>query len=76
MSHYVCKGTCGGVNETPNTCGAEGCPKNGEAMMECNCEDSNHAEVMGGEEASTTMEGGETNADMGEESTSETPTSE
>ncbi len=47
MSHYVCTGGCGGVSDDPQgTCQAGECPDHGQPLKECNCVDSNHAEVM------------------------------
>ena len=46
MPHYVCKGTCGGVAETPGTCQAENCPKHNHPLTECSCKDGEHKEVL------------------------------
>jgi len=49
MTHYVCKGTCGGVNDAPNVCHMEDCPKNGEPMEPCDCTDGMHGKEESGE---------------------------
>ena len=58
MKHYVCTGGCGGVSDTPKVCDAEDCPKEGEALNPCDCEDGQHDTV-----SSDTTEGGELNLD-------------
>jgi len=45
MTHYVCP-ECGGVADHPKVCETEGCSMNGHQMIECNCTDGKHAEVM------------------------------
>ncbi len=42
MSHYVCRGTCGGVSARPGACKDEGCPKYEQLLEECGCEDGYH----------------------------------
>ncbi|MDP3974856.1 MAG: hypothetical protein Q8P88_01020 [Candidatus Jorgensenbacteria bacterium] len=42
MEHYVCKGTCGGVSETPGVCQAENCPRHHAPLEKCECEDGRH----------------------------------
>lgn len=45
MSHHVCPGGCGGTSDAPAVCQAETCELNGQSMVECHCEDGQHAEV-------------------------------
>ena len=45
MAHYVCP-ECGGVSDHPKVCETQGCGKKGHDLMECNCADGKHAEVM------------------------------
>ena len=52
MAHYVCP-ECGGVSDHPKVCETEGCSKKGHPLVECNCTDSKHAEVLN----ATTNEG-------------------
>jgi len=40
--HYICIGSCGGINEKPGTCHAVDCPKYGEALEPCDCKDGLH----------------------------------
>ena len=42
MPHYVCTGGCGAEAERPGVCQAEDCPKEGQPLVECNCEDGLH----------------------------------
>ena len=44
MSHYVCTGGCGGEADRVGVCQAEDCPKEGQPLAECNCEDGLHDE--------------------------------
>jgi hypothetical protein len=44
MAHYVCTGGCGGESDKPGVCQAEDCPKEGQPLVECNCEDGIHDE--------------------------------
>jgi len=46
MKHYICTGECRGVSDVPMACGAAGCHKKGEPLVECNCGDGKHAEVF------------------------------
>ena len=46
MTHYVCTGTCGGVSDTPGVCQTEDCPKKGQPLASCECEDGEHAETV------------------------------
>ncbi len=45
MTHYVCKGGCGGVLEEIGVCETEGCSKQWELMEECDCVDGKHGEA-------------------------------
>lgn len=58
MTHYVCTGGCGGESGAPGVCQMEGCKKEGEPLLACNCADGAHApaqgEKEGGEEESET----------------------
>lgn len=42
MSHYICLGTCKAVSDSPSVCMASDCPKSGEALEACDCEDDKH----------------------------------
>ena len=42
MTHYVCRGGCGGVLEEIGVCETEGCPNQWEMMEECDCKDGLH----------------------------------
>jgi protein PhnA len=42
MTHYICKGGCGGVSEEAGVCEADGCANQYELLEECNCEDGKH----------------------------------
>ncbi len=46
MVHYVCTGDCGGVSDQPGNCQAESCRMHNQPLVECNCTDGNHEEVM------------------------------
>jgi len=46
MTHYVCTGGCEGESSKPGVCQAEGCAKEGEPLLECNCEDGSHSELQ------------------------------
>lgn len=50
MTHYVCKGGCGGVLEEMGICEAEGCAKQWEMMEECDCKDGKHGMENAGAE--------------------------
>lgn len=52
MTHYVCP-VCKGVSDHPKVCETEGCAREGQDLVECNCEDGLHAGVA------ETAEGGE-----------------
>lgn len=55
MEHYICSGDCGGESNEPRVCEAEFCPKEGQPMIACDCEDGLHKnageEKIGDEEA-------------------------
>jgi protein PhnA len=42
MTHYVCKGGCGGVLDEIGICETEGCSNQYEMMEECDCSDGKH----------------------------------
>jgi len=42
MTHYTCKGACGGVLEEIGICETDGCSKQWELMTECDCSDGGH----------------------------------
>lgn len=44
MTHYICKGGCGGVLEAPGICEADGCKNQWEMMEECDCKDGEHGQ--------------------------------
>ena len=50
MKHYICTGGCKGVSDKPGVCQAEGCPKHGQPLTECNCTDGKHRELEEGYE--------------------------
>ncbi|MFA6991745.1 MAG: zinc ribbon domain-containing protein YjdM [Candidatus Gracilibacteria bacterium] len=45
MTHYICKGGCGGVSDEIGVCEADGCSKQWEVLEECNCTDGKHGMV-------------------------------
>lgn len=45
--HYVCTGGCRGESKTPGVCQTEGCPKKGQPLTDCGCEDWKHEELLG-----------------------------
>lgn len=45
MTHYICKGGCGGVLEEMGICEADGCANQWEMMEECDCTDGKHGMV-------------------------------
>ncbi len=42
MTHYVCKGECNGVSQTPGTCSADSCSEHNHDLQACDCTDSTH----------------------------------
>ncbi len=41
--HFICTGTCWTKpSSTPGFCNEEGCPKQGDRLVECDCEDGWH----------------------------------
>lgn len=48
MTHYICKGGCGGVLEEMGICETDGCANQWEMMEECDCTDGKHGVVSDG----------------------------
>lgn len=46
MVHYICTGGCKGVSDDPGTCRADDCPKHGQPLTPCHCEDGEHGGVF------------------------------
>jgi hypothetical protein len=46
MIHYICTGDCGGESDKPGVCLADGCSKEDQPLVDCNCADGLHAEVI------------------------------
>ena len=44
MTHYICTGGCEGVSETPGTCQAQDCEKQGQSMDSCECSEELHGQ--------------------------------
>ncbi|MCI0542221.1 hypothetical protein L0Y69_00485 [bacterium] len=42
MTHYICTGGCMGESSNPGTCQASSCPKYGQDLEVCECEDGLH----------------------------------
>lgn len=42
MTHYICRGGCGGVSEEAGVCLADNCRNHWELLEECECEDGEH----------------------------------
>lgn len=42
MTHYICKGGCGGVSDEMGVCETEGCSNQWEVLEECVCVDGKH----------------------------------
>jgi hypothetical protein len=42
MKHFICTGGCGGESAAAGVCQAEGCKKEGEPLLSCECTDSIH----------------------------------
>ncbi len=42
MPHYICKGGCKGVSDTPGVCQAQGCSNHNHQLEECDCPDGRH----------------------------------
>ena len=51
MSHYVCKGGCGGVLDEMGICEADDCANQWEMMEECDCGDGQHGRGGGADDA-------------------------
>ncbi len=47
MTHYVCKGGCGGMLPEIGVCEGEGCANQWEMMEECECADGKHGMASG-----------------------------
>lgn len=45
MTHYICTGSGEGVADKPGVCQTEGCTKEGDPLVACNCEDGEHEMV-------------------------------
>lgn len=45
MTHYICKGACGGSLDEMGICETEGCANQWEMMEECDCVDGKHGET-------------------------------
>lgn len=45
MTHYICKGGCGGSSEEMTVCETDGCANQWEMMEECNCADGKHGKT-------------------------------
>ncbi len=45
MTHYICKGGCGGVLPEVGICETDGCANQWEMMEECDCTDGKHGMV-------------------------------
>lgn len=52
MTHYACKGSCGGTLEQIGICETNGCTSQWEMMEECDCTDGRHGKVDKDEDAS------------------------
>lgn len=42
MTHYICRGECGGISDHPKKCEDEKCSLYGKDLVECNCTDNRH----------------------------------
>ncbi len=47
MTHYVCKGGCGGILNEIGICETDGCANQWQMMEECNCSDGQHGMIIG-----------------------------
>jgi len=45
IMHYVCP-ACGGVADHKKVCETSGCGREGHELMDCNCTDNKHEEVL------------------------------
>jgi hypothetical protein len=43
--HYICKGRCEGLSDTPGVCQTEDCADEGKPLKVCNCEDGLHEQM-------------------------------
>ena len=46
MQHFVCTGDCAAETVKPGICESEGCSKEGQPLIECNCSDGFHEKVV------------------------------
>ena len=47
VKHYVCDGGCKGVSIDDDTsCQAVDCPKHGQPLQSCTCNNSRHEEIL------------------------------
>lgn len=44
-THYVCS-ECGGVSGDSGVCNTENCSRAGDSLLECNCSDGEHSEIL------------------------------
>jgi len=42
MKHYICTGSCAGEWQKPGLCDSRFCSNEGQALIECSCEDGAH----------------------------------
>lgn len=42
MTHYICKGGCKGVSDTPGTCQTSDCADFNKELLPCDCVDQLH----------------------------------
>lgn len=54
MTHYICKGECGGVSKDPGVCNARSCSLHQQVLEECNCDNPEHLEKL--QEKETTLD--------------------
>ena len=45
MQHFVCTGDCAGESDQAKVCDSEGCSKEGQPLVECDCDDGLHKGV-------------------------------
>lgn len=50
MTHYVCKGTCGGMLDQIGVCEMDGCSAQWDMMEECVCADGSHGKTVAAEQ--------------------------
>ncbi len=49
MTHYACKGSCGGSLPEIGACETNGCTAQWEIMDECDCADGSHGKIVAAE---------------------------